>query len=262
MTSGRDENERLQRRLERERRARRQAEIISERGMRELWEVNAELRERVRTRTAALECAIRALQLTEQARSRAVAGLEPGAAPGQHAGSSHDEVSRSDAMPYIRSLLAPADVGPTDLVPFEIDPLDFADRLLDRWQHPAARAGQLLSVEVVEGAVPAVCDWALVQAFADAVLGGCLRHAAPGALSVTLTAGGDGVALSIRDSGPGFAGGELDVVRDRPPRWSVLGPRASHLALVEALADAGSAEWSIDSSEAGTVVSVFVAARG
>ena len=42
VTPGNDEIERLRSRLERERRARRQAEIIAERRMRELWEANDE----------------------------------------------------------------------------------------------------------------------------------------------------------------------------------------------------------------------------
>ena len=58
--------ERLEARLERERRARRQAEVIAERGMRELWETNRDLQERVVARTHQLERQLSALSLVHR----------------------------------------------------------------------------------------------------------------------------------------------------------------------------------------------------
>ena len=72
VTPGNDEIERLQSRLERERRARRQAEIIAERGMRELWEANDELQRRVTNRTAELLMALGALRHQHVARSTVI----------------------------------------------------------------------------------------------------------------------------------------------------------------------------------------------
>lgn len=258
MSSRDDEIERLQRRLERERRARRQAEIIAERGMRELWEANSDLRQRVGTRTARLECSIRSFELTERARSLAVDRIVKRAATGA---GRHGE-DPTVVLSHVRSLLSPATSTSTERPSIEIDPVDFGDRLLERWQHPAARAAQLLSVEVDEDAYPVAGDWALVQALADTLLAGCLRHAGPGALSVSVTAGTDGVGVSIRDSGPRLDARAVEAARRQPGAWSDLGPIGDRFALVDALAAAGAVDWSVESDDAGTVTSVSVAAAG
>ena len=65
--------ERLEARLERERRARRQAEAIAERGMRELWETNRELQLRIDARTGQLQPELAPLSIVHR---RAVANAK------------------------------------------------------------------------------------------------------------------------------------------------------------------------------------------
>ena len=67
MTSD-DRVERLERRVERERRAREEAEAIAERGMRDLWLANRDLESRVAERTAELELSLQAATMAGQAR--------------------------------------------------------------------------------------------------------------------------------------------------------------------------------------------------
>ena len=192
VTPGNDEIERLRNRLERERRARRQAEIIAERGMRELWEANDELQRRVTTRTTELLTALGALEHQQVARSiaidRAIDGLadQLGAALGE---SGHDA---RETLGYIRTLLATAPEMATPTVSIEGDLPSFADALLARWQRPAARAGKLLSVELGDDTGPAAVDWTVLQAVSDTLLRGCVRHETPGGLRVMLECRGRG----------------------------------------------------------------------
>ena len=66
---------RLERRLARERKARREAEEISEHGMRKLWLANQELDARVAERTQTLAEALEQLELANSTRDRLLATL-------------------------------------------------------------------------------------------------------------------------------------------------------------------------------------------
>ncbi len=66
---------RLERRLERERAARIEAETIADRGMRQLWEANRELDRRVHQRTAELSKALEDLQVATSARDQLLTNM-------------------------------------------------------------------------------------------------------------------------------------------------------------------------------------------
>jgi len=255
MSSGEDESERLHRRLERERRARRQAEIIAERGMRELWAANAELRDRVTTRTAELECSLRALELTEHATSQVLSGLVDRLAD--------DSTGSARVLDRLRDVVdrtASRPRSPTSARSLDLDPVVIADRLVEHWQHPAARSGQLLSVEVAKGSAAMAADWALVQAVADVALDGALRRGTPGALTVTLSTDHDGVRVVVRDGGPAMDDEWLSAARRRPLDGAELDDASIQFALLDALTTDSDAAWEIVGDAAGTTVTMFVPA--
>ena len=233
------DHDRLQRRLERERRARRQAEIIAERGMRELWEANSELQERVTTRTSQLERTLRALAYRHHARSIISERAVTAALGALDASAMPTDVSTevSGSLERVRRILtAPASPAITE-ARTTLDLVDLADELVTRWQHDAARRGQLLSVEVADAATELAADWAAVQAVADTVLDGCVRHSAPGALLVTLSVSGDRVTVSTTDSGPGLDDHAVTAALARPERWGEIGFFGDVLAMAQVIAD-------------------------
>ncbi|TFH16883.1 MAG: hypothetical protein E4H05_06745 [Acidimicrobiales bacterium] len=75
LMSDQERIQRLERRLERERRAREEAEQIAERGMRDLWLANQELEARVAARTVDLERSLRAAHMASEAKETFLAEL-------------------------------------------------------------------------------------------------------------------------------------------------------------------------------------------
>lgn len=213
--SGEVDVDRLRSRLERERRARRQAEVIAERGMRELWETNRELQRRVARRTAELERVAVALEYAQVARLQAIGelidDLEHDVQHREHRDEHHDRLAIDGgrdavvaAIAQIRSLVA-APRHPEDLDPCECGVLELADRLIERWQRAAAKRGQLLTVE--HGADSehgtGIGLWTQVLAVADTLLAGIVRSGGTGSVSVLVEPGPDDV--SVRFSGPAVA---------------------------------------------------------
>ncbi len=193
--------ERLQLRLDRERRARRQAEIIAERGMRELWQANSELQQRVTRRTADLERQTRIeeyrewTRMTLVSRSAAAAlreldkcGAHPATEPIIEAGRHLDTITGVATEVAARS---------PELIETTRALVDVADDVIDGWQQVAARSGRLLSVEVGPGPDSVAVDWSAARAALDAALDHMVRHVTRGALVVTLTGTEDGVDVRI-----------------------------------------------------------------
>jgi hypothetical protein len=250
------DHDRLQRRLERERRARRQAEIIAERGMRELWQANSELQERVTTRTSQLERTLRALGYRNHARSLIIERSVSAALDALDASAVPAEVPTEvrGSLEHVRRILTTPAAPPIDEAMTTLDPVDLADELVARWQHDAARRGQLLSVEVGDAASELVVDWAAVQAVADTLLDGCLRHSAPGALLVTLSVSGDRVTVSTTDSGPGLDGHAVTAALTRPERWGEIGPFGDVLAIAQVIAERVDGDLQVGCDDAATAV--------
>ena len=96
-------------RLERERRARRQAESIAERGMRELWLSNQTLEQKVSERTAALDRSLVALEKAGRSKLALLRELGHELATPLHAISGHLELLCADGLaPQERDRIAQA----------------------------------------------------------------------------------------------------------------------------------------------------------
>ena len=249
MIPGDSDIERLKRRLERERRARREAEIIAERGMRELWMANSELRERVEARTAELERIIRSLGHRQRAHATLAALVA-------------DRLAESDAPP---DMLLPAEVLRTLLNPrsphVEQDrsnghPLRFADELLERWQKVAARSGKLLSVEVRDTAAGDGIDWSIVQALADLLLTRSTDYGRPGALLLEVDTREGGLTLAVTDSGPQPNRVPTGVGPIDPLDWAGTGSGGSHLVAAALIARAAGGDVGVDVDGGATTVTV------
>ena len=258
MTSGNDEIERLQSRLERERRARRQAEIIAERGMRELWEANDELQRRVTTRTTELLTALGAREHQQIARSTAIERAIDALADQLEAALGESGHDASERWGYIRTLLTTAPEAATSTVSIEGDLPGFADGLLERWQRRAARAGQLLSVELGADTASAGVDWAVLQAVSDTLLRACVRHETTGGLRVMLGVSGEGASVAISSSGPTLVAELVEAALASPAAWPAVGPGCEELAVAHAIVESAGGSMQIECGEGTTSVSVVV----
>ena len=226
-----DELDRLHTRLERERRARRQAEVIAERGMRELWATNRELQERVALRTAELHRLAGGLEHGHAARLAVMSDLLGDVLDGD-GNSAGDEVA-ADRAQRIRwaARLSHAWVDEVPPEASECAPIDLVDGLIDRWQRPAARSGQLLAIEVADDAHPVAFEWQRLNALADVVIGGIVRRGRPGSPSIVIGASSDAVSFA--------ATGHVDPVdssftvdqRDEASVFELAGSLGTYLAV-------------------------------
>ena len=192
--------EQLQARLERERRARRQAEVIAERGMRELWDMNRDLTDRVRARTAQIErvlagaeCAVAVWADELSSLASQVSERWP-AAP--------DDPQAHEVRQLLDRMRVLADLAPRPIARERtaVDPAVIADELLDRWQRSAARHGQLLSVDVDAAGGAVSADWDAFVGAAEVLLATFVDQRCHGALVVELICRGD-VELRVSHDG-------------------------------------------------------------
>lgn len=215
---------RLESRLARERRARADAERIAEEGLRELYEVNRELDERVQARTRELEVAKAQAVAANRAKSEFLAHIShevhtpingvlgmiellDGAVVGERErewlASAATSVARLQHL--FSRLLAHLSLEGVDLLA-EAEPVsagEFVDDLAGRWRGRAAGAGQLLSVECEDPGLE-VSATPQLELAVEELLANAVEHAVAG--SVTLIAHADLVGrtrLGVVDSGPG-----------------------------------------------------------
>lgn len=223
---------RLERRLERERHARAEAEEIAERGMRELWLANRDLEERVRERTADLERSLLAARQASAAKESFLGELGHGLATPLHAVLGHLElIDRGALTPADRDRLETARANADQLATLlrglvelagadgaagrdEIerdDPARWLDDLVEAWGRRAAARGQLIvpSCRAHDGQVSAA--WHRLRQIVDLLLDNAVSHGDPGPLRVELEVertdeGGRGGTVTCRvvDSGPGL----------------------------------------------------------
>ncbi len=198
VTSG--EVDRLRARLERERRARRQAEAIAERGMRELWDINRELVERAGHAASRSEAESTIRLLTARL-----------ALVREAVGDSTPEGRASPALDRVAALLGEPVDAPA--VTAERAASDVLDGVIERWLRPAAEHGFLLSAAVGPGASRADCDWAALDAVIDAVVPVAFRRAGSGTLEVRIEIDVRVVSLSFQGAVAGVDAETLDVVR-------------------------------------------------
>lgn len=242
--------DRLRARLDRERRARRQAEVIAERGMRELWESNRELQARIARRIAEVERIGSALEYAHSARLRAIGDVVDDLAEVLAGSPGSPGVSAEDLVAQVRSLVAvetPAPAAPTDCGVVEI-----VDRIVDRWQRAAAKQAQLLSVEEGPSTVTAVCRWPDLLAATDTLIGGIVRVGGPGSLSVVVTAFEGWAELAIGGVCP-------DAVVDRGGRGAVPPELKAELLVASRIAAAAGGRIEIRPTPGTAALRVIVA---
>lgn len=197
--SDRDEIDRLTARLDRERRARREAELIAERGLREYWQLNSELEARVVDRTAELQRELAGHAVVHEFVAEyvmsAIGDLEV--------------EGIADRLGWIEVLneLPRSPTGASSIAPVEIT--DWATR---RWQLVLARSGHLLSFDVDHASPRVRARWDVISVALDLLLASTHRRAEPGAVTVGVTA--------RLEADPAM----LAVTVDRPPGRVTSGP--------------------------------------
>ena len=234
--------QRAERRYERERRARLEAEAIAESGLRELMAVNESLDERIRERTAELEEAMQRANAANVAKDaflahighelrtpvNGIAGMlelleaEIHGAPASEwltaARQSGDQLLR-----LIERLLQFTDLQSANLaaVAREMAVEDIVEAAADRWRRPCAQAGQLLSLEPTTAPDATVWATEAIHGALDELLDNVVSHGPPGAVSIATRAVDDQIRIEVADSGtgvPDFATAVLDVGQDPSSR--------------------------------------------
>lgn len=220
----RDRILRLERRLERERSAREQAERIAEHGMRDLWQINRDLEVRVAERTVELEGLLATANMASAAKERFLADLGHELTSPLHAvlgllelvdsstlGS--DDQTRIDEVRRHATTLSELLRGLVDLAGATGPPMpadittrsasSWIDELVDGWTLAAAIRGQLLVPSVVGVDEPVALDWRRLDRIVHAVLANANQHAGPGTIEIVVTVEQASLEVCVSDSGPG-----------------------------------------------------------
>lgn len=217
--------ERLQRRLERERRARLEAEAIAEQGLRNIYAANQSLDRRIEERTRDLEEASRRAQAANRAKSvflshvghelrtpiNGIAGMlelldgevttETGRSWLASARESSDRLERLvDRILWFIELETADLTAAAEAIGVE----DVLDRAAERWRHPCAKVGQLLSVEVATPLGSTVTATRELDRALDELLDNAVTYGSPGAVRLRAVDGDTGVRFEVEDDGPGI----------------------------------------------------------
>ena len=269
---------RLERRLERERRARLQAEEIAERGLRDLWLANQELESRVAERTADLERSLRATRMASEAKEAFLADLGHELATPLHAVLGLLELIDQDELPGDdRARLEQAMISARQLAdllfglvelagaegsatPDEFEtttPTVWLDRLVEPWTRRAAAAGQLLVPVCNAPTRPVTAPWARLREVVDLLLDNAVTHARPGTVRVELGIDGPGeLVCAVVDSGPGLDEHQLATATEPFVRFGERGRLGIGLALASRLALAAGGTLELTSDGASTRAAV------
>lgn len=232
MTTDAGEVERLRARFERERRARRQAEQIAERGMRELWDANTELREGVARRSSGFERLVEGIEFGQAFRLRLIADCVDRIAATLDGDGSSEAATHLDRIRRLAGMSPP----PSQARPSDCNVLEITDRLLARWQRPAARNGLLLTFDASGELSSTSQDWSRLVATADALLSIVVRHGQTGSMTASIEVGTHGFV--VRLIGAGIA--STDQGDDS---WRQLGGLGQDLSIVEAMVSAAGGEF-------------------
>ena len=271
---------RLERRVERERRARHAAEQIAERGMRDLWLANQELESRVAERTVDLERSLRATRMASEAKEAFLAELGHELATPLHAvlgllelidddKLAGDDRARLEQVAISARQLADLLFGLIELAgaegavtPAEIEPATptvWLDHLAGEWTRRAASVGQLLVPICTAPSRPVAAPWVRLRQVVDLLLDNAVVHAAPGPLRVELEIDGSGALIcAVVDSGPGLDEQQLATATEPFVRFGERGRLGIGLALASRLARAAGGTLEIDSDGASTRAAVVL----
>lgn len=182
---------RLEERLDRERKARRQAEMIAERGMRDLWEINRELQERVDDRTAQVG---RLLAGYERARSAWSDVMSDELERARRA--VHEDGDVDAAFALVTALAAFARRQVVDEA-FSERPARVAADILQRWQRPTARHGQLLTTDADTTDTEVCTRWDCVIACCEVAITSIVHSCESGVVAVRFTVDRPQLAVTI-----------------------------------------------------------------
>ncbi len=224
---------RLERRLERERQSRLEAERIADEGMRNLWLANRELDQRVADRTAELAQTLDELHVAITARERFLSTL------------SHEMRTPLNGVLGMLELLEPYVVDPQekryldsaiesadglstllrrllDLVELQarnihanIAPLptrQLTARIQGRWLKDAMRCGHLLVVQSFIDDETILTDAERLFQIVDELIDNAVAHADPGTLEVRLSEVDGWLLVEVEDAGPGMDDATLERV--------------------------------------------------
>lgn len=256
---------RLERRLDRERRARLEAERIAEEGMRSLWFSNQELERRVAERTVELERSLRAAEMATEAKESFLDELGHRLATPLHAivglaeliddeGLSTGQRERLEALHAHVVALGELVHGLTDLAgaqggsaPGAMSPrsaADWLDEVVADWQRTLLGSGKLLVVDDRCPNTPMIADWARLRVMCNAALDNVVRFAEAGRVRFELwhepaPTAGTVVAFAVTDVGPGLGPDEIAAARQPFVRLRPGGRLGVGLAIVERLALSG-----------------------
>jgi signal transduction histidine kinase len=284
-----DREERWAARLERERRARRQAERIAEHGMRELWAANQTLEERVRERTQELENSLAALAEASRLRQLVLEQLSHELATPLHAVRAGLELIDGDALPaddaarllevraaaerldgVLQALLAVSQASLRDGGHHAETrrPSELLDGIEATWQRPAARRGMLLVTDLVSSEVPVEAPWRLLDIALASLIDALVQHGRPGPIHITAalehrehdTAAT--VCVTLRDAGPPVPEETLAIRPPTPLTWAGAGRRGIGMALVQRLADESSMEMQVSNLPDGSGTEVVLRLPG
>jgi len=231
MTSGGDQQDlaarvaRLERRLDRERRARTDAEQIAEDGLRSLYDANQELDQRILERTAELHQALDIAKAASDAKSvflgqmshqintplnglLGMLELLASELPDTQSKEWHASATRSARRleRMTTRLITYVQLENADLLQrgSARQLSDVLSGLHDRWHGLCLRAGQLLAVELSPGADCAVHSPRELDLLFDELLSNVVDHAGSGAVTIAGRRTDGYAIVEIGDPGPGL----------------------------------------------------------
>ncbi len=216
---------RLERRLERERQSRLEAERIADEGMRNLWLANRELDERVAARTAELATTLDELHVAITARERFLSTLshemrtplngvlgmlellEPYIADPQGGRYLASAIESADGLStLLRRLLDLVELQARNITA-NVSPVatrDLTSRIQARWLKEAMRSGHLLVVQSFVAEDQIETDAERLLQIVDELIDNAVAHATPGTVDVRLSDRDGWLIVEVEDTGPGM----------------------------------------------------------
>jgi signal transduction histidine kinase len=264
---------RLQRRLARSSESLEQAERIAEQGMRNLWDINQELKASVAERTFDAEQSLASATSASDAKERFLAELGHGLATPLHAilGLLEliDPVSltivdqgrvseiRDHAVTLSGLLNGLVDLAGAEgsSAPQHFErrrPSAWLDQLIARWTREAAASGQLIAPSVAGHDVEIVLDWNRLTRIVDALMSNAVRHASAGLIMIEMNVVGDDALVTVTDAGPGMSPAELGTAFKPFIKHASAKGLGVGLSIAQRLAEGGLGSLKLESDEATT----------
>ncbi len=278
-----EEAARFQRRLERERRARREAEAVAEQGLRDLYAVNQDLDRRVQERVAEVEKLAVKAALAERVKDEILASVSHElrtplmaviGALDLLAGDGGDREAylkvATDGASRLRDLVdelfAVVDIssGGAEAQRSTVSIRSFVDSLSEGWRLPALKAGVLLVTAIETDQVEMAIDVERTRAALDRLLSNAIRHGGAGTVTMSVETGDEHVRFSVVDRGPGIPVDRLEALLE-PFRTADMSSTRSKggmglgLSVVRGLVELQNGTLAIDSEVGvGTTVTITV----